>query len=151
MISFRDSARCPLFQEFLESEFVEGLSEKSEEFLIVLPEDRQSGFFYSEDFMAINSRMVFYNATKCDEFGLALEERYACLAHELGHYYDPTLRELQQQQLREENADNFAVELGLGRYLASALEKIQEAVDEGTRMLIQERIDRLRNLGFGVV
>jgi hypothetical protein len=127
---------------FLESRYAEGLDEKSDKFSLVMPGDFLEQLFIPGEFMAINSNVIFYNEEECDRIKLTEEERYALLAHELGHYYDSTSREL-GQQLREINADDFAVKLGLGCYLASALQKIQEAVDEETRMLIQERIDRL--------
>lgn len=147
MISLEGSDGCSLIQRFLVSRYAEMLRDYKGKFVLVLPGNRIAPIFHSGEFMAINLNYIFYDEAACDRIKLSEEERYAFLAHELGHYYDDTSRDL-EQQLREINADDFAVKLGLGRYLASALQKIQEAVDEETRMLIQERIDRLRNLGF---
>ena len=147
MITFQDLHQNPLPQKFLESRYAEGLDEKSDKFSLVMPGDFLEQLFIPGDFMAINSNVIFYNEEECDRIKLTEEERYALLAHELGHYYDSTSREL-GQQLRENNADDFAVRLGLGDYLVSGLDKIKLSVDERVRELIQERINRLHKSGF---
>ena len=46
------------------------------------------------------------------------------LFHELGHFLDPSVRWATPQQTREINADQLAVELGLGKSLQTALDKL---------------------------
>jgi len=144
MISFRNVQNNPLFQDFVMNHSCSDiLEQKNDTFRIILPGDYLAAIFDPEDYMSLNSNYIFYNERKCNEIGLTDEERFSFIAHELGHFYDTTDRNGGNQQDREINADNFAVKLGLGEYLLSALKKLsivfsgvdKERIDERIRIL----------------
>lgn len=63
--------------------------------------------------------------TKIEKYQLNLEECFACIAHEIGHYIDLTIRTGKNNEERELNADKKVIELGLQEHLISALIKMQ--------------------------
>ena len=71
-----------------------------------------------------NFKTIWYNKEKVDQLGLSQSECFACISHELGHFLDPSDRWATPQQTREINADQLAVELGLGKSLQTALDKL---------------------------
>lgn len=83
-----------------------------------------------------------HNKDKADELQLTKEERFAYIAHELGHLFDNPREEGENQQDREIRADNFAVKLKLTVHQITALEKFKNGQDD---VNIQARIDILRN------
>ena len=92
----------------------------SEKLLSSFSED----FFYKEDAFEYNFKTIWYNKEKVDQLGLSQSECFACISHELGHFLDQCDRWATPQQTREINADQLAVELGLGKSLQTALGKL---------------------------
>lgn len=64
---------------------------------------------------------------QCSRFNFSQGEEFALIAHELGHAYIQENSKQFSYILEEEcNADDYAVNLGLGNELKSALEKIRK-------------------------
>jgi Zn-dependent protease with chaperone function len=87
--------------------------------------------------IAINEKVI-------QQLKLTNEEQYAMIAHEIGHILDKTPRDMNNQLIREFNADQFAVNLNLTKELKTGLEKLIESGDypeenEG----LKERIKKL--------
>lgn len=129
MITFVRNPEIQLFTDFI-NRFgnAESLRDRTERIAVVVPGDMLAGVFCdSEPFAfnkAINKGSIWYNECKVNEIGLDQEERYACIAHELGHMMDSSQRNLEHQQDREIYADRIACELGLGNSMISALYKM---------------------------
>lgn len=62
--------------------------------------------------------------TAIAKYKLNLEECFACIAHEIGHYLDSVARTEVNKEEREMNADKKVIELGLQDHLISALNKM---------------------------
>lgn len=125
MVDFVHNPEVQLFTEFME-EFGSklALQQITEQIRIVVPGDREEGMFHTSDAFSCNYKYIWYNERKANRLGLTQSERFACIAHELGHIFDTSDRWDTPQQTREMNADQFAVELGLGNSMISALEKL---------------------------
>lgn len=129
MITFVRNPEIQLFTDFIKRfEDAELLRNRTERIAVVVPGDMLAGVFCdSEPFAfnkAINKGSIWYNEHKVNEIGLDQEERYACIAHELGHMMDSSQRNLEHQQKREIYADRITCELGLGDCMISALHKM---------------------------
>ena len=129
MITFVRNPEIQLFTDFINRfEDAELLRNRTERITVVLPEDSLAGAFWDSEPFAfnrdINNGCIWYNEYKVNEIGLDQEERYACIAHELGHMMDSSQRNLEHQQDREIYADRIACELGLGNSMISALYKM---------------------------
>jgi len=146
MISFSNTRGIILFQSFIDrAETKSVLEDKNDSFTVVLPSDFLASIFYNDDYMAINGKYIFYNAEKCNEVGLSNEERMACIAHELGHYYDETPKD-DNCLIREMNADRFALDIVPCSSLVSALSKLRDAFPEGCkRSSLELRIRQLND------
>lgn len=144
MITFKNDSRDLLFSEFFDSyNQYEQIKNNAGDFRIVFDiKDKMASCFYCDEPFASNSviKAIWYNQSKADEFLLTKEERFACIAHELGHLLDAPRAEGEDQQDREKKADGFAVRLGLAEHLITALEKLKKGNDE---VAIQERIELL--------
>ena len=147
MISFRNTRGIMLFQSFIDREEAKSiLGDKNDSFIAVLPSDVLANIFCNNDYLAINGKYIYYNAEKCNEAGLSNEERMACIAHELGHYYDETPKD-DSCIIREMNADRFALDIVPFSSLVSALSKLRNAFPEGCeRSNLEQRIKVLNNL-----
>ena len=154
MITFVRNPEIQLFTDFIKRfENAELLRNRTERITVVLPEDSLAGAFRDSEPFAfnrdINNGCIWYNEYKVNEIGLDQEERYACIAHELGHMMDSSQRNLEHQQKREIYADRIACELGLGDCMISALHKMIDyyqqpngAADDNVRIeKLQERIN----------
>lgn len=105
-----------------------------------------SGIFNPDEYVSINGNYIYYNEARCNEIKLTDEERFSCIAHELGHYYDETEKNEYNGKIREMNADRFAVSLELGEHLLSVLNKFRIIFDGNDRERIDERINNLQNI-----
>lgn len=89
------------------------------------------------------NKIVFFNPTRASELELSQSELMALFAHEIGHLVDSTRTDEDgngdPSSEREYNADNFALELGLGEYLLSGLIKINEV----TTITPTDRLQRI--------
>ena len=95
----------------------------------------------------MNPQVITINEQVCLHLNLTQEKQYAIIAHEIGHILDDTARQPNNQLIRECNADQFAVNLGLSQYLISGLEKIIDCSDySNERAAIICRIKKLANL-----
>ncbi len=145
MISFTNVHNIQLFQDFINRESNSIiLRDKNDSFRIILPDDIMSGIFNPDDYVSINGNYIYYNEARCNEIELTDEERFSCIAHELGHYYDDTERNEHNRQIREMNADIFAVSLELGKELLNVLNKFRNIFDGVDRERIDERINNLQ-------
>ena len=129
MITFVRHPEIQLFSNFIDRYAdAELLRNRTKRITVVVPGDILAGVFRDSDPFAfnrvINNGCIWYNEYKVNEIGLAQEECYACIAHELGHMMDPNQRNLEHQQDREITADRIACELGLGNSMISALNKM---------------------------
>ena len=148
MIEFVHNPEIQLFTEFIQefgSEPV--LQQISEKIPVVVPGDTLEDFFYKEDAFACNSKSFWYNKEKVDQLGLSQSECFACISHELGHFLDPSDRWATPQQTREINADQLAVELGLGKSLQTALGKLIDDNPDNQELVkrMQDRIYSISN------
>ena len=156
MITLVRNPEIQLFTDFI-NRFgnAESLRDRTERIAVVVPGDMLAGAFWdSEPFVfnrAINKGSIWYNEHKVNEIGLDQEERYACIAHELGHMMDPNQRNPEHQQDREIYADSIACKLGLGDSMISALHKMIDYYQRSNRAAddnvcidnLQERINVL--------
>lgn len=93
----------------------------------------------------MNPLLIVMNECVCNKLRLTRRECFAMIAHEVGHILDSTPR-LGNEMLREENADMFAVKLGLTEFLISGFTKIIDNVSyAGEVEGIQGRIHLLQN------
>lgn len=147
MISFTNVHNIQLFQDFINRERDSiNLRDRNDTFRVILPGDVMSGIFYSDEYVSINGNCIYYNEARCNEIELTDEERFSCIAHELGHYYDETEKNEYNDNIREMNADRFAVSLELGEHLLSTLKKFRVIFDGDDRERIDERINNLQNI-----
>ena len=140
--------RYNFFAEFIQefgSEPV--LQQISEKIPVVVPCDTLEDFFYKEDAFEYNFNTIWYNKEKVDQLGLSQSECFACISHELGHFLDPSDRWATPQQTREINADQLAVELGLGKSLQTALGKLIDDNPDNQELVkrMQDRIYLISN------
>ena len=135
-----------MFQDFINRERNSIiLRDKVDSFRVILPGDIIAKIFNPDEYVSINGNYIYYNEARCDELEMTDEERFSCIAHELGHYYDDTERNEHNRQIREMNADIFAVSIGLGNSLLSVLYKFRNIFDGIDRERIDERIQNLRS------
>jgi Zn-dependent peptidase ImmA (M78 family) len=147
MISFTNAHNIQLFQDFINRESNSIiLRDKNDSFRVILPDDYMSGIFNPDEYVSINGNYIYYNEARCNEIELTDEERFSCIAHELGHYYDETEKNEYNGKIREMNADRFAVSLELGEHLLSVLNKFRIIFDGNDRERIDERINNLQNI-----
>lgn len=143
MITFTNAPE--LFQKFNEQYGNNVLFQNNPRYGVVIPGNLMSASFEQNDPFSCNIHVspqyIFYNEAKADELGLTEEERFACIAHEIGHYRDNTPLNGSSQE-REYNADDFATQLGLRLPLISALEKMADA-DAQLQGIIARRTARL--------
>lgn len=146
MISFTNLHNIQLFQDFINRERNSIiLRDKVDSFRVILPGDIIAKIFNPDEYVSINGNYIYYNEARCDELEMTDEERFSCIAHELGHYYDDTERNEHNRQIREMNADIFAVSIGLGNSLLSVLYKFRNIFDGIDIERIDERIQNLRS------
>jgi len=127
MVEFVHNPEIKLFTEFIEE--LGGnpvLQQIMEKICIVIPGDREEDLFDRRDAFERNFKYIWYDEEKANQLGLSESECFACIAHELGHILDTSDRYGTQPQMREKKADEFAVKLGLGESLKSALDKMIE-------------------------
>ncbi len=96
------------------------------------------------DPFARNFNNIAINEQVCQQLNLTQEEKFAMIAHEIGHILDNTPKDINNRLNREYNADQFAVKLNLSKELKTGLEKLIESGDypeenEG----LKERIKKL--------
>ena len=145
MISFTNVHNIQLFQEFINRESNSIiLRDKNDSFRVILPDDFMSGIFNPNEYVSINGNCIYYNEARCNEIELTDEERFSCIAHELGHYYDETDKNEHNRQIRAINADMFAVSLGLGKNLLNVLNKYRNIFNGVDRERIDERINNIQ-------
>ena len=146
MISFTNAHNIQLFQDFINRESNSIiLRDKVDSFRVILPGDIIAKIFNPDEYVSINGNYIYYNEARCNEIELTDEERFSCIAHELGHYYDETEKNEYNGKIREMNADRFAVSIGLGNSLLSVLYKFRNIFDGIDRERIDERIQNLRS------
>ncbi|MCD8103057.1 MAG: hypothetical protein LUE26_10905 [Alistipes sp.] len=102
----------------------------------------RKGYFATN--LLLKGKNIAYNEQNCNAINLSIEERHACIAHEIGHIR-AACTTFATSLDKEHNADLTACELGLGRHLAGALRKI---IDEGnlapgTISEMEERIKKI--------
>lgn len=88
---------------------------------------------------------IIENTALCQKLQLTDEERFALIAHELGHFVEVKNHRGNDSSKEEIACDEYAVELGLRSALKSALRKIVDAniCSEDKNDKIKERIDIL--------
>lgn len=144
MINFnfkkKDEASIKLFNDFLSLYGnMEPLANKEATFNIILNGDFLVKIFLNDSPFEINGNCIYYNEQIVKACGLTENECYACIAHELGHAFDCTPIDSVN---REYNADLFAKELKLGKYLISVLKKFKNIYPD-KKFGFMERIQRL--------
>lgn len=91
------------------------------------------------------SNDIIENSELCKGLKLTIGERFALIAHEIGHFVDTKNWQERENNDEEIACDCYAVELGLGSALKSALQKIVDAkictVVNNEKII--ERINRL--------
>lgn len=79
----------------------------------------------------------------CQEHDLTEKEWFACIAHEIGHIFDPTQNDGAHHEERELNADKKVIKLGLQKHLISALKKLCADDTPEQKQLTEKRIKAL--------
>lgn len=87
--------------------------------------------------------MIEICETTIEKYHLNLKECFACIAHEIGHYLDSTIRIGKNNEERELNADKKVIELGLQEHLISALKKLCADDTPEQKLLTNKRIKAL--------
>lgn len=153
MIRFRHKSEIQIFTLFA-TEFADNKVFRNEDLSIsiVVPGDYLESIFENFEPFSCNCKCIWYNERIVQEIGLDKEECYACIAHEIGHLLDKRETEI-DQQVREKNADKFACNLGLSKYMISALEKMidyyqQERINQDPDFIgnMRERIIELNKM-----
>lgn len=153
MITFRNDHPINFVQAFIER-FELQINELTQELSITIlyinEQDSRYGYITSnsEPFatnpLFTNPFIVAINEALCEHLSLSQEEKFAMIAHEIGHILDETPREANNQLIREINADQFAINLGLSNELRSGLEKfIQSGNYTDVANDLNARINRL--------
>lgn len=103
-------------------------------------------FCYRKTAYGTYERDIIENSYLCTNLNLTVEERYALIAHELGHFVEYSKQTIFADRLQEESTcDRYAVELGLDVHLKSALQKLLDSnvCDEGQNQILRDRIKLL--------
>lgn len=118
---------------------------------IIVPTDRYAGYILEPDGLfqtnpAISFKHIGYNEENCNAINLTENEKFAMIAHELGHIYNNNCQFDKNELLnREINADIMACRLGLKDDLIRGLTKIIESQYCRNREQIENRIEFLNN------
>ncbi len=101
-----------------------------------------NGYFNSNPALALKN--IAYNEQNCNAINLSIEERHACIAHEIGHIRAVGTTFATSLD-NEHDADLTACDLGLGRHLAGALRKIIDKgnLAPGQNSEMEERIKKI--------
>jgi hypothetical protein len=147
---FDNVDKIPLFDAFLErykdriNEILEE-NESNGSKVVIFSSNHPVAQFYiiaPTDFIVSQKDAIAYNEKNCDSINLTIQERYAFIAHEIGHIFDTTDKSNKWQ--REVNADSMACKIGLQDFLISGLKKM---IDSHTHIemevQMQKRIDFL--------
>lgn len=95
----------------------------------------------------LNFKNIGYYKENCDAINLTEKERFAMIAHELGHIYNDNCQFNEDELLNKEiNADIMAHKLGLKDELVRGLTKIIESSCCNNREQIENRIKFLEKL-----
>lgn len=155
-MKYNNLNKIPLIDEFIKT-YGKTINEKASQVkdakrlsnltIIFISEEKQpkssdSLFDFSEKnfFFKICGNIIAYHEGNCDALNLSKEERFAMIAHELGHQILVPLTEKDFLK-RELLADEMAVQLGLKSHLISGLMKLVSCEGMETINQIQERID----------
>jgi Zn-dependent protease with chaperone function len=148
MILFKNQQNIEVFNSFID-QFENAINQNYDGNMItIVVMNEQHPFFKAiandNDPFARNSMNIAINEQVCQQLKLTQDEKYAMIAHEIGHILDSTPKETNNQLSREHNADQFAVKLNLTIELKTGLEKLIESgnypeENEG----LKERIEKL--------
>lgn len=89
---------------------------------------------------------IVINEELCSKLNLTINDKFAAIAHEIGHimfYF------LENKQTNEElKADEFACKIGLSAELSGLLQKIKDAniYDEGTKKVLSLRLKIINSI-----
>ena len=93
-----------------------------------------------------NGYNIFYHEENCNIKNLSILERFAFIAHEIGHIYDTniyTYGDTKDDLRKEINVDLMACKIGLKDYLISGLGKLIDDQNPKEMEQIKQRIDFL--------
>lgn len=110
----------------------------------VLCDTPYMSFCYRQTMNGVENDII-ENTALCQRLHLTDKERYALIAHEIGHFVEKKNSRGNGENEEEIACDGYAVELGLGDSLKTALQKIVDAkiCTEEKNKRILERIDKL--------
>lgn len=100
--------------------------------------------FFFECQLCFTPPYIGCSEAHCIAINLTEEEKYAMIAHELGHiYFTPHFYPSTEKKYlnKELNADSMAVRLDLKESLISGLEKLEKCKDVKNKKQLQQRID----------
>ena len=147
---FNNTYKIPLFDSFFDnySEIINNMVDESQssEIVIVSSNHKNAGFIIGpNDYFTTNpifkTKNIAYNEDNCDKIELTIQEKYAFIAHELGHIYDTRNYNENESLAKEINADEMACKIGLQEYLISGLQKI---IDNDTNVkTVDDIIERI--------
>lgn len=153
-MSFNNVDNIQIFDDFLK-EYIDKIKEIQElnshkynnknQITIISNKNQLASFILDpkgNECIACSSDGICYHEANCNNINLSKEERYAIIAHEIGHIYDETYKKKHEE--REKNADLFAYKLGLKAHLISVLQKmITIEKDDRVKKDMQKRINIL--------
>lgn len=103
-------------------------------------------FCYRKTAYGTFERDIIESSYLCTNLKLTVEERYALIAHELGHFVEYSKQTIFANKLQEESTcDRYAVELGLDIHLRTALKKLLDSnvCDDQQNQILRDRIKQL--------
>lgn len=140
-----------LFENFAERYGDELNNISDDSITIIVSTDRYAelilepdGFFQTNP--TIDFKHIGYNEDNCNAINLTENEKFAMIAHELGHIYGNNCQFVENELLNKEiNADIMACRLGLKDNLTSELTKIIGSQYCRNKKQLENRINFLNN------
>jgi hypothetical protein len=145
---FNNIENISVFDSFFDnySELINSIINESQssEIIIISSKHRNAGFFIGpDDYFTTNPIMtkknIAYNQYNCDKIRLTIIEKYAFIAHELGHIYDSKIYQTDDNLTKEINADEMACKIGLQDDLICGLQKL---MDSNTHIELTNNINK---------
>ena len=148
MILFKNQQNIEVFNSFVD-QFENAINENyNGNTISIVVMNEQHPFFKAiandNDPFARKFNNIAINEQVCHQLNLTQEEKFAMIAHEIGHILDNTPRDMNNQLNREINADEFAIKLNLSKELNTGLEKLIESENYSEENKgLEERIKKL--------
>lgn len=108
----------------------------NDKYQLCIPSNNQSPFRSSPP----NGQIGICHAI-IDSLGLTFYEEYACILHEVGHFFYVASGQNTTDLEKEIYCDLFAADLGYASHLASALDKMKEIIPQDELIIRKEKLE----------